>query len=315
MRENTLDYSIIVPTYNSGKFIRECMQHIFASDYPRDKYEIILVDGGSCDNTLDIARECGDVTIMHSTNQSISNSRNIGAMNARGENFLFLDSDCLMDRRFLSRAREHLNKYQCYGAFYRPPDNSGWVTKAWLVSEGKEEGIVDWITAGTLAVSSEVFREIGGFNEQLATGEDMELCQRIRKSGYTIYNDPTVGSMHLGQADSIFDFFKKEVWRGKSMLKSLRMNLSQNIYPIYPFAIIIYSFTLFAFIVSLLINSIFMMGISFLLLVGMPTVLALKKSVQTGQYSLMIQFLVLWFIYLLARSYSLIKFRQYRDLL
>jgi len=286
-----------------------------ASDYPSDKYEIILVDGGSNDHTLQIAKEYEIVKIVHSTNQSISNSRNLGAMIARGENFVFIDSDCLIDSRFLSRAQDYLQKYECYGAFYRPHEDSGWVSKVWLISERKREGIVDWITAGTLAVSSKVFREVGGFNEKMATGEDVELCQRIRNCGYTIYNDPAVGSIHLGQADSIFEFFKKEMWRGKSMIKSLRLDISQNRYPIYPLAIISYLLAVCVFIVSLLFNNTFGMGASSLLLLGMPTVMALKKIIYIKNYSLFFPFAALWFIYLLARSYSLIKFKQYRDFL
>src|SRR5690606_5273673 len=97
-----------------------------------------------------------------------------------------------------------------------------WISRAWLIIERKPAGAVEGITAGTLEVTRTAFLDVGGFDESLFTGEDVDLGFRLRARGHRILHDPEVGSIHLGQPDNLLLFFKKEMWRGRSVIQSLR---------------------------------------------------------------------------------------------
>ena len=86
-----LDFSIIIPTYNSDIYIKECLTSIYDIDYDRGEFEVIVVDGGSSDDTLDIVSDFKKVRLIHSSNISISNSRNVGVAKSRGKYLLFID--------------------------------------------------------------------------------------------------------------------------------------------------------------------------------------------------------------------------------
>ena len=76
--------SIIIPVFNGSKYIRECLESINNLDYPRERYEIIVIDGGSTDNTPEIVKEFTNVNIFYSK-KGTSHQRNVGIEKARGE--------------------------------------------------------------------------------------------------------------------------------------------------------------------------------------------------------------------------------------
>src|SRR3989344_6082780 len=49
--------SIIIPTYNGGKILKECLESIYSQDYPKENYEVLIIDGRSTDNTREIAKK------------------------------------------------------------------------------------------------------------------------------------------------------------------------------------------------------------------------------------------------------------------
>ena len=87
--------SIITPMYNSEKYIGRMIRAIKDLDYPQDKIEIIIIDNGSDDDSVKIAKEMGALcSIMKGA--SISQMRNTGASMATGEILGFVDSDCIV---------------------------------------------------------------------------------------------------------------------------------------------------------------------------------------------------------------------------
>lgn len=95
--------SIIVPIYNSEKYLRKCIESVLKQNY--DSYELILIDDGSTDRSGIIcdeyANKYGKVNVVHKENKGVSNSRNIGIKKARGEYILFLDSDDWLEENSL----------------------------------------------------------------------------------------------------------------------------------------------------------------------------------------------------------------------
>ena len=92
--ENPL-FSIIVPIYNVERYLEQCIESVLAQDY--QNYELILVDDGSPDNSIDIcikyAKQYPNIVFIRKINGGLSDARNAGIKLARGEYLMFLDSD------------------------------------------------------------------------------------------------------------------------------------------------------------------------------------------------------------------------------
>ena len=90
-----MKYSIIVPVYNTSKYLNRCIDSILSQTY--DQFELLLIDDGSTDNSF---RLCVDyckidkrIRVYKKSNGGVSSARNLGLQMAKGENIIFIDSD------------------------------------------------------------------------------------------------------------------------------------------------------------------------------------------------------------------------------
>lgn len=106
--------SIIIPVYNTEKYLKECVESVLAQTYK--KIEIILIDDGSTDNSYNICKKLSvnnkeySIKIIHIENSGVSKARNIGIKHAKGEYLCFLDSDDYLDDDYLEIMFNTLNK-------------------------------------------------------------------------------------------------------------------------------------------------------------------------------------------------------------
>ena len=100
-----LKFSIIVPVYNVQDYISECIDSIVSQTFP--KYEIILIDDGSTDESGQICDKYADIynniKVIHKTNGGLSDARNIGIEHAEGEYLIFVDSDDYIESKALKQ--------------------------------------------------------------------------------------------------------------------------------------------------------------------------------------------------------------------
>jgi glycosyltransferase involved in cell wall biosynthesis len=94
--------SIIIPTKNEAEIIGECLRSVF--DQTLAPFEVLLVDGGSTDSTLEIAKGFGVKIIKEGKPSSPANARNIGAENASGNILLMMDADVVLQKDCLEKA-------------------------------------------------------------------------------------------------------------------------------------------------------------------------------------------------------------------
>ena len=97
MTEFLPSISIVIPTYNSEKFLPLCLQSINNQDYPKDKLEIIIIDGGSTDCTINIAREFKVTKILYNPLRTGEAGKALGVKAAKNEIIAFIDSDNILD--------------------------------------------------------------------------------------------------------------------------------------------------------------------------------------------------------------------------
>jgi len=105
--------SVIVPAYNARKTISQCIEALLSQKYPRENYEVIVIDDGSADGTAD-AVKAYPVKYMYQRNQGPATARNAGVREAQGEIILFTDSDCVPSEPVI------VKKYFCRWAALTP---------------------------------------------------------------------------------------------------------------------------------------------------------------------------------------------------
>ena len=89
--------SIIIPVYNVEKYIGRCVESCLKQDFPQDEYELLIVNDGSSDGSMEVvrqyARQTGNIRIIEQENAGLSAARNTGIKEAKGEYLWFVDSD------------------------------------------------------------------------------------------------------------------------------------------------------------------------------------------------------------------------------
>lgn len=216
--------SFIVPMYNEAENIGYCLQAILAEAEPED--EVIVIDNGSTDASLQIAASFDGVRVLSLPGRSIAAVRNYGARSASGTIFGFIDADCVIvpgwRRQVVAVLRD--GEYAAVGSRYEVPENGAWIERAWYSQRPAARKVVRYINSGNLAVRRSVFNAVRGFDESLITGEDAEFGWRLSGRGYRLLEDPAAAAVHLGNPKTLAAFYRKERWRGLGMFGTFRIS-------------------------------------------------------------------------------------------
>lgn len=217
--------SIIIPAFNEARVIGKCLDSLTRLDFPPGYFEVILVDNGSADATVQIAKSFADrlnLTVLQKHGVKISALRNLGANAASSAILAFLDADCLPPPSWLTDilALAPKDGTGVVGAHYLLPEDSTWVGRIWHVyQEAPKAGDVSHVPAGDMVMRREDFLRVRGFDESIQTNEDYELCDRVRKAGMPVRAFPHIGVVHLGTAQSLKIFYRKQCWHGTHVVK------------------------------------------------------------------------------------------------
>ena len=174
--------SVIIPSYNGEKYIKECIESIQAQDFD---HEIIVIDDISTDSTVQIARQMGARVLVNDVHKGQVAGKNTGIREAKGNYWLTIDQDDLLTKGALSRLVEEMKK---------SPDN--YIIMAQLkdfcspdtpdqqkfVKPNPFYGIL----TGSTLFKTEVFDKIGFWQEGVITGDVIDLTNRLQKTNIQI---------------------------------------------------------------------------------------------------------------------------------
>lgn len=213
--------SIIIPARNEAAHLPALLSSLAQVDYPRDRMEVIVVDHESTDRTPDIARGAGAVVVSHQGG-TISGVRNRGAEAARGEVLAFLDADCTVDRQWLANAVGHFDAPQigAVGSYHLVPlDPPTWVRQVLQLQIEARPQLTEpnWLPSGNMFVRRSAFVACGGFDESMATCEDVDLSYRLAQH-HRLVADARIRCWHHGEPRTLWEVFRKELWRGRDNL-------------------------------------------------------------------------------------------------
>lgn len=179
--------SVIIPAYNEEKYLPRTLESI--SKQLRTPEEIIVVDGGSSDKTVAVAKKFG-AKVLVETRRGIGFARQQGLKKALGDIVAFTDADTVVPRNWLNRIESALTDPKTvglYGIFKVP---SGWWFYRWYINYIQPTlnifnywlGI--YMAPGqNLAFKREVGLAVGGFPEDFIIAEDIEMMTRLSKKG------------------------------------------------------------------------------------------------------------------------------------
>jgi GT2 family glycosyltransferase len=195
--------SVIVCSYNGAKTLAGCLESLGKIDYP--EYEVILVDDGSTDNSAEIAAQFPAVRYIRQENHGLSHARNTGAAAARGELFVYTDSDCMADPDWLYYLVGTLlsGNYAGVGGPNISPPAQNWVQACVAAAPGGPshvlltDTVAEHIPGCNMAWWRWTFETVGGFDvEYHKAGDDVDFCWRIQQAGHEIAFSPTAIVWH-----------------------------------------------------------------------------------------------------------------------
>ena len=217
--------AFVIPALNAAATLPACLRAVLSARVPEGwTREVAVVDNGSTDSTVKIARDQGVVLIVASTG-TVAAVRNAGASATQGTILAFVDADCMIAVDWLERALPLFDDPDvgAVGAPTQVPGDATWVQRAWALHRHRSPGrrAVDWLPTENLLVRRSAFASVAGFNETLVTCEDVDLCYRLARR-YRIISDPAIRSVHLGEAPTLRGFYRKERWRATGNLRGFQ---------------------------------------------------------------------------------------------
>ncbi|EKD94482.1 MAG: glycosyl transferase family protein [uncultured bacterium] len=209
--------SVIIPTYNEESVILDCLTSLAKQTYK--DYEIIVVDDGSSDKTLEIVK---NVKILQQKHLGPGAGRNLGAKSAKGDILVFVDSDMTFDENFLKMLIKPILAGQSKGTFSKDENVSNW-DNVWARCYNINEGWMDKRRhPNNYPSTQKVFRAIktseffkvggftaGGYNDDWSLSEKLGYEANLAEKAIFYHKNP----------ESLKEIFNHAQWVGKRSYK------------------------------------------------------------------------------------------------
>lgn len=187
--------SVIIPVYNNAQGISRVLDALQQQTYPRERYEIIVIDNGSDDNSVDVIKRYPDVRLLfeHRYKGSPYSARNRGIEQARGDILIFLDSTCVPIKSWLQHGIDCMihNMADLLGGnikFHFPPKIKVHHIYESLMTIRVKESIErrQSMIGGNLFIRKQVIDALGKFPEGLRSGGDIRWTSMATSRGFKL---------------------------------------------------------------------------------------------------------------------------------
>jgi glycosyltransferase involved in cell wall biosynthesis len=211
--------SVIIPALNSESTISLTLSSIFSNTFRKQSFEVLVVDNGSSDKTIQVAEQY-PVKIYHCSKRGIGPPRNLGLRNASGDIVCLTDSDCIVEKHWLEKISDFFRQYPDADGVGGPVypyarsqnkiqrltgelfvEDQMYPEKIKDVQRGSMSGV---LFGSNSAYKKDVVLGAGGYREP--GGSNLELVWRLASMERKLFFDPEIRVNHIFPADlrSIF---------------------------------------------------------------------------------------------------------------
>ena len=180
---------------NEGEWIVPCLDSLTSQSY--DDYELIVVDGGSSDRTVELAEQYADRVFVYKG--PVGAARNLGARSSRGEVLAFMDADTVACPSWLETISQSFKEREIVGATGPTLPTNGKTVDSMMYQAATVhlQRILLWfgiphVAGFNCAYRREPFLKVGGFDEVNVLSEDVRLSLKIRRFGRISFNEKMV---------------------------------------------------------------------------------------------------------------------------
>lgn len=230
-----MDLSIIIPSYNTKKLLKECLESVIryqppvtrkkpTTDHRSLVTEIIVIDNGSTDSSVDYLKKATKdkiiQTIFLNQNWGFAGAVNKGIKKAKGKFILLLNADTRVQKETLDEAVDFARRHprsivgfqlvnldgSIQPSVYHFPSVSGAIKEFWLnkkdsyqkyFPEAEKPVRVDAVTGAAMLIPRKIIKKIGLFDEKyFFYFEDLDYCRQAKKAGFNVYYLPSVEIIH-----------------------------------------------------------------------------------------------------------------------
>ncbi len=199
--------SVIIPTRNHARLLADTVASVRDQQYPADRYEIIVVNDGSTDQTESVTQRFLDgklpaVRYLSQPPTGLNTARNNGLRHARADYIVFTDDDVETEENWLAAYANAFQTHPTAGAWGGPVypriegndflphvcGECGSLEELEMFDRGKTDITVDWVIGANFAVPRTTIDQIGFFNEEIRLGyaDETEWMIRVQRVGLTI---------------------------------------------------------------------------------------------------------------------------------
>ncbi|MEM2002759.1 MAG: glycosyltransferase family 2 protein, partial [Candidatus Methanomethylicaceae archaeon] len=229
--------SILIPMRNEERYIAQCLESILANDYPKDRLEILVIDGMSTDRSREIVQDYAKhypfLRLLDNPKRIQSAALNIGIRESKGKIIIRMDAHTLYASDYIRRCVELLETTEAanVGGLQRAM-GTGYISNAIAIAITTPFGIgnayfryaekemwVDTVYLGAWRKST--LETLGGFDEEWVVNEDYELNYRLRKAGGKILLSPEIKCWYYVRPSLkalARQYFRYGFWRVKTLV-------------------------------------------------------------------------------------------------
>lgn len=192
--------SVVIPALNEEKYLAACLESLKTQDFPKDEYEIIVVDNASEDRTAEVARSFG-VRVFYEPRRGYAPPRQTGFAVAQGEIIASTDADTVLPPDWLKLIKldfendsnliglTGLGAFKDGGKVWELVSKCGYFVFLWAKFALQQA----YFSGSNFAVKKWAFEKVGGFDLNLKMREDVDLARRLARIGKIKFNPKIVG--------------------------------------------------------------------------------------------------------------------------
>ena len=217
--------SVIVPFFNSERYIKRCVEGILRQSYPRENYEILMIDNNSTDASAETVRRYPGIRLLSETKQGSYAARNRGLQEAKGEIIAFTDADCVPSHNWLHRIVTALGTPELRIVLGRRRfgENSFLLSmlaaydhekNQYVFNSGKKE--LYYGHTNNMAMRKQLFEDLGPFMERVRGADTILVRQTVNTySCQVVQYCPEIEVWHM-EIDNLRQLYRKYFIYGRS---------------------------------------------------------------------------------------------------